>query len=288
MEGWPVIALRAAAYGDGLLLAGLLLGGGLRLPGRLSPALIMALALAGALLAAGQFVATSLAMMGGDIAALDRAMVTFMLLETSMGISSLVRFLAFLLAAIAIWGAGGRRSAAVAALVALGSFAWSGHAGAGEGWAGYAHRISDIAHLVAAALWTGAMALLIHALGKWRPGAALGDIRIALQRFASVGSAIVLVLIVSGVTNLLMIVGFSDLPALVWSGYGWTLAVKLALFMLMLGLAARHRWRLVPQLDSSNDASSVGALRSGIGLEIVIAALVIVAVAVLGTLAPTP
>lgn len=42
-------------------------------------------------------------------------------------------------------------------LVAVATLVWSGHAGVTEGAAGTVHRISDILHMIAAAVWIGAI-----------------------------------------------------------------------------------------------------------------------------------
>jgi len=98
------------------------------------------------------------------------------------------------------------------------------------------------------------------------------------------------VLVVTGVYRAL-----AELPsfdALWTTSYGVVLVVKLAIFVLMLGLAAWNRFSLHPRLErdalgiSPGGASALAALRTSIRAEVVLAALVMVAVAVLVSIPP--
>lgn len=293
MSEWVAIGLRFAAYADLMLLAGLAMGGGF---GRHAPAIggrvIGWLAVLGVVITIAQFAATSLAMSGYDLAVLDREMLAFMAFETPMGISHIVRAVALgLLAALQLAGRASRPVATALALVALGSLAWTGHAGASEAALGWAHRSSDIVHLVAGALWIAALAMLVRLLllDLATPGAATTALA-ALARFSGIGGIIVAAIVVSGAINLVVIVGVAGLSTTFETSYGQLLVLKLILFGVMLGLAGFNRWRLVPTLETASggdrQAMAQHRLRLAILVETAAAVLILAVVAVLGTLSP--
>ncbi len=279
------VTLRFLVYLDLLLLAGLTLCARRTMPFEVPARMVAALAAMGALLTVAQFMATALAMTGGDTAMLDREMLRYLAMQTPMGISSIARFvLLALIAVVAISSLRARWTIPSLALVAVATLAWSGHAGASEGDVGILHRASDIIHLVAASAWLGTLALLLLALA--RLDIPTTELIAALRRFAVTGTLIVGALILSGVVNLWAIVGFEALPAVVATEYGRTLILKLLLFAAMLGFAAYNRWRLTPRLERAAN-ESVRSLRVSVSLEAAAAVGVILTVAFLGTQSPT-
>lgn len=292
MSEWVAIGLRFAAYADLMLLAGLALGGGL---GRHAPAIgrrvIGWLAALGVVITVAQFVATCLAMTGNDPAALDREMLAFMAFETPMGISHIVRVAALGLLVVLRAGLAGRPVLAALALIALASLAWVGHAGASEAALGWAHRGSDIAHLVAGAIWMAALVMFVRMLliDFATPHAATSALS-ALERFSGIGAIIVGAIVVTGAINLVAIVGIKGLSATFGTAYGQLLVLKLVLFAGMLGLAAFNRWRLVPDLKaafaSGEQVTALRRLRLAIMAETMLAILILAVVAILGTLSP--
>jgi len=278
------VTLRFLVYFDLLLLTGLAFCARRTVPDEVPARLIGGLAVAGAVLGLAQLLTTALAMTGGDAAALDAEMLRFIAVETPAGFASLVRFLLLALLAVAVARRPNARVFHIAlAFAALAALAWTGHAGASEGGLGRIHRASDILHLAAAAVWVGTLALLLRAL--LRPDGATTGLIDALHRFAATGTLIVGALIVTGIVNLLAIAGLAALPTLPDTAYGRILALKLALFAAMLGFAAFNRWRLVPRLKAA-PASGTRHLRASVALEAMLAVGLILAVALLGTLAP--
>jgi len=150
--------------------------------------------------------------------------------------------------------------------------------------AGTWHRAADVAHIWAAAGWIGALAALLHAVVTLRHD--VQRVAAMLGGFALMGTLIVATLIISGAINLVMIVGLADLPALVGSRYGLLLGAKLALFALMLGLAAVNRWRLTPLLERGETQQAIAHLRLSLAIETSAAITIIGLVAWLGTLDP--
>jgi putative copper resistance protein D len=290
---WAAIGLRLAAYVDLMLLAGLALGGGL---GRHAPAIggrsVTALSAIGVIVTVAQFAATCLAMAGNDVTALDREMLASMAFETPMGLSHIVRAAALgLLTVASATGPARRLTVATLAIVALGSLAWTGHAGASEAALGWVHRSSDIAHLIAGAIWIAALVMFARILlfNFAVPGSS-GHAVVALERFSTVGAAMVGAIVVTGFINLVAIVGVEGIWASFRTDYGRLLVLKLTLFTAMLGLAAGNRWLLVPRLKRSlaagEHAVALRRLKLAIVTETALAFAVLAVVAVLGTLSP--
>lgn len=254
-----------------------------------------ALLLAGAL--AGLFLQT--AVMAGDPAmALNAQALGMVLTGTAFGPAILARILlaAGVLAA-ALWmapRAGLWRSAAGAGALILASFAWTGHGAAEDGLAGAVHAVSDILHLLAAGVWLGALVVLAVLSWRSRRDAAsqsLATLHRALEGFSGVGSLAVAVLLASGLVNSAFLVGLRPVEAIVTSLYGQLLLAKIALFGLMLLLAATHRFRLTPRLGlalrtGQRSEPALAALRRSLLLETALGVGVLALVSVLGAIAP--
>jgi putative copper resistance protein D len=174
------------------------------------------------------------------------------------------------------------------------SFAWTGHGIEGEGMPGLIHLGADIIHLLAAAVWIGALLCLAFVI--------LQSIRIrseqnaefayhALKGFSGIGTAAVALLIFSGIVNGWFLVGPRHIGQLFTTAYGGLLIVKLVLFAAMLAFAAANRFRLNPQLGVAlrNDETvnqPLVVLRRSILTETVLGLLVLVVVSWMGTLEP--
>jgi putative copper resistance protein D len=295
METWTAIGLRFAAYVDLMLLVGLLMGSGLgRYAPAINPRLIGWAAAFGLFVTVGQFLATCLSMTGDDIAALDQETLTFLAFDTPMGVSHIVRATALgLLVILASNGRAGRPIEAVLAITALGSLAWSGHAAASEAAIGWVHRSSDIVHLVAGAVWIAALVMLTRLLITSMDARETAVHALAaLERFSAIGAVVVTAIAVTGLINLLAIVGIGGLTSVFANEYGRLLLLKLALFLMMLGLAGLNRWRLVPRLratlDEKGSEAVLKTLRRTIAAETSLAFVVLAVVAMLGTISPSP
>jgi putative copper resistance protein D len=201
--------------------------------------------------------------------------------ETGFGQAALARAVLFTLAAIAAATGAWRLTSLLAALACIG-FAFGGHAAADEGVAHLIHIAADAAHALAAAVWLGALPPLLVVLSNGRTA----DARAGLDRFSAIGPAVVAVLVLSGAVNTWLIVGPANLSGLLTDAYGRTLAAKLALFALMLGLAAANRWRLAPRLRPGDGAEALADLKRSLLFENLLGLGVLILVALLGTLAP--
>lgn len=177
--------------------------------------------------------------------------------------------------------------------IAIGGLAWSGHGAMDEGAVGWLHLVADIAHLLAAGIWVGALAclLLLVARPSARTDAAhLWATHRALDGFSLVGTSVVAVIVVTGLVNAWLLVGPGNATALASTIYGQLLLAKLALFTAMVGFAAINRYRLTPalaaRLDAKEHRGAIAALRISVALETGSVVLVLALVAWLGTLQP--
>ena len=222
------------------------------------------------------------AMMSGDlVGATDPATLSAAIIGTSAGRAGLLRVAALALL-LGLVGLGGPLSRLICGAVALATLAWAGHAAGGEGLAGALHLSADVLHLWAAGIWLGALVAFCTMVAVRRPDpAATAD---ALAAFSGIGSAVVAVLIATGLANLQPLVVWAPWPQLTTSPWGWLLLVKLAMFVAMLGLAAANRFVLTPRLRAAQDG--IAALRRSLALETGLAFAIAALVSLLGTLTP--
>lgn len=179
----------------------------------------------------------------------------------------------------------------IAGGIALSTLAWGGHGAMDEGVRRYVHLTSDIAHLIAAGAWAGA---LLAFLLLSQPTATPGNVALLNRTsngFAQVGTAIVLTLVITGTVNYLLIVDAS-VPDMSLTSYGGLLVAKLGLFGTMLALAAANRFYLSPRLEhavrTGDHAIAVLTLRRSLMFESTAATLILLLVAALGVLSPSP
>ena len=112
--------------------------------------------------------------------------------------------------------------------------------------------------------------------------------RDAAQRFSTWGIVSVGTLLATGVINARILVG--SIHALIVTGYGQLLMLKLVLFAIMLVLAATNRFWLTPRLALSSESETrLEALRQltrNSVTEIALGLTIFAIVGVLGTLHP--
>jgi putative copper resistance protein D len=233
------------------------------------------------------------AMMAGGWEAVDAAAVVYVVQSMSLGTAHVVRAGLALLGTTVLLLGGGRRSAALVAAAlfagATASFAWSGHGASSEGSAGLVHLMADIVHALAAAVWLGALAgfflLLLHRVRNDQASARV------LAGFGTIGTAAVAVLAFTGVINAAFLVGPDGSRLLTSSAWGQLLFAKLALFLLMVWLAAQNRYSLTPRLERAltegrDIAEAIQSLRLSIGLELAAGVALLGLVAAMGVETP--
>ena len=146
-------------------------------------------------------------------------------------------------------GRGPDRRLAVALVLAGGSLAAVGAAGhaASARWWPWAAIGVDAVHLLATGAWLGGLVpfvLLLQWAGSAGDRVALAAAAAATRRFLSVGLTAMTILAGTGAFNLWEHV--PSVPALLGTSYGHWLALKLGLWGLLLGIAARSRWVVKP------------------------------------------
>lgn len=236
-------------------------------------------------------------MNGINIDKLDVASLAIVLTDTRWGHAISARIVLSLVAVLIVnLGQPSRglwKITCVLSVILLSSFAWTGHGASTPGTGGLVHLVADIAHVIAAGLWLGALgaflALLFSAGSQdLDQQAALLN---ALKTFSGIGSALVATLIVSGLINSYFLIGISHVPELLASPYSRLLVIKLILFGMMLGLAAWNRFRLTPALATALENGqalhqTLGDLRRSLVLESLAGAAVLALVGVIGMMEP--
>lgn len=300
---WPLIGVRFALYGvqGGLFGLSAFSLYGLRAGERVSALALrpwlVASAVLGLLLSAVALALLAAAMMGTPPWPVDRDAVGMLLDQPGIGTAWKLRVAALAVAALAALFTARRGLwlvvVALASGAALATLAWTGHGAMNEGTVGWVHLAADILHLVAAGAWTGALLGLVLLVA--RPARRVDATHLALSHralhgFGTVGTIVVATLVVTGLINAWLLVGPGNVRALGTTLYGQLLLAKLALFALMLGLAALNRFRLTPQFEASIAASdhrgALGALRRSLGAETGCIIAILALVAWLGTLEP--
>ena len=304
-DDWLVVALRFALYLDLMVLFGVPLFSlhAMRPDDRTSALawkyvrIVGLAAVLGIGLSLVSMVMMAKAMTGAsEYAELTAHVFGMIMTGTSVGLAWTARIVV-LLAVLALIAALRTRPAlrfgALAALgaVALATVAWAGHGAMDDGTRGGLHLGSDIAHLLAAGAWVGALfAFVVLSKGARGASSEVADLLgRASNGFAHIGTAIVATLVLTGAINYLLIVG-PTAEGLLTTAYGGLLVAKLALFALMLVLAAANRYRLSPRLAGAlkdgNHAEAVAALRQSLLTETCLAILILALVAWLGVLSP--
>jgi copper resistance protein D len=214
--------------------------------------------------------------------------------ETQFGLVSKVRLvLAVILAACLAYdrSAQARWLAPGSALGFTAAIAWTGHAGSTLGELGNLHLAADALHLIAAATWIGGLVplALLLAAARRHQGLAWGSLaRDAAQRFSTLGLVSVGTLLLTGTINAWILVG--SIHALIVTGYGQLLMLKLVAFAVMLVFAATNRFWLTPQLAPSSDnepqLEALCRLTRNSVIEIALGLTIFAIVGALGTLHP--
>jgi putative copper resistance protein D len=181
---------------------------------------------------------------------------------------------------------------AIIATTLLGSLAWAGHAGATLGVERSIHLTADAAHLIAAGLWPGGLLPLTLVLLQACRSSQLSLLLAAsaiTRRFSALSLLVVAALAATGLTNSYFLVG--SLHALVTTGYGRLLTLKVLLFVIMISFGACNLLRFKPQLALANEqnAKQRDALRKlmrNVIAELCIGTLIVLIVGALGATPP--
>ena len=215
--------------------------------------------------------------LGGDLASAVDPQFLGLMMGTSLGLSTVLAALGFIMAATLPRVVAARRSIAGVATIAViaTSFAIHGHAVLG----GVMTGLLLVIHLSCVAVWLGAflplrrLCMLVD-----KDAAALGELADIAHHFARVASWAVGMLVISGGGFAACLTG--SLAAVFTTAYGLVLLAKIGVVTGLLGLAALNRYRLVPALRDG-DRSAAARLKASINLEIAGAAVILALTAVL-------
>lgn len=304
-DDWLVVALRFALYVALMVLFGVALFGlyAMRPSDRSSAIarryvqIVGFAAVLGIGLSLASVVVMAKAMTGAsEYAELTAHVLGMIVTGTSVGLAWTARVVVLLAALVAIVMLHARPVLRFGVTSTLGAFAlatiaWAGHGAMDDGARGGLHLAADIAHLLAAGAWVGALLAFVILSTRARessPEAAdlLGR---ASNGFACIGTLIVVTFVLTGVVNYLLILGPTT-AGLLTTAYGGLLLAKLVLFALMLVLAAANRYRLSPRLAAAlrggNHVHAVLTLRQSLIMEATLGILTLALVAWLGVLPP--
>lgn len=247
-----------------------------------------------ALLSALAWLATVIANMTGDwMDIADPEVVRSALFETAFGQIWLGRMaLTLVLLALACFRSStaswtGRRLFVLLAALLLGSLALTGHAAAHKGPWGDVHRADQALHLLGAGAWLGGLAPLAAVLGLARrtgSEAAVGWAGTVVHRFSRMGYWAVGLIFVTGALNSIFLVGSP--AAILPTQYGKVLLAKVALVLVMVGVAAVNRFTLAPRLAGPAATRPITALWRNVMAELALGLAVLALVSLLGTLVP--
>lgn len=273
------IALRLLVYLDSALLLGILL---------FSASWTRQVRLATALFAAVGIVLTTVTMLRlaasfSDSAAIfDMPTLQMLLTETAMGWAAIARITALLAVFALTLTSANRIYPTLSVIIAVVSLSWNGHGAMTDDALGWLHLVGNALHLLAAFGWIGAITAFLWAATLSKESS--HDLAARLERFAGVGTALVAVLLATGIANTLFIVGANALPTLLETSYGSLLVTKIGLFAVMLAAAAANRFWLTPRMIAS---PALAAVRTSLGAELILGLGVLAIVAWLGTLDPS-
>jgi len=222
------------------------------------PRVALAIGLAGAVASLG---ALGLDLLGLPLVALATAAPWKVAFATSAGPALVIALAAMLLALLALHSAWYARAFAIIAFAGVGlSLAMTGHAATAP--PEVLTRPAIFLHGLGVAFWIGALAPLAALMSK--PATAALPV---VNRFSRIAVLAVGVLALTGLG--LAVVQLEKPSALVETRYGAILSAKLALAVLLLGLAALNRFRLTPALALGDAAAT--ALKRSILLECLLA-----------------
>lgn len=220
---------------------------------------------------------------GGDRLADGIAVLGPVLSETNFGHLLAIRLALLVLAAV-VFGSGCNRGRTVIAFGLAGAAvvlqAALGHGAAMAGAEGHLLLVSLALHLLAAGAWLGSLAPLLIIVGVLPRAAS----HAAAVRFSILGTSCVPVLVATTLLQGWYLVG--GISGLFGTAYGRIALAKLALFAVLLGFAAVHRFWLVPALMAADAGVAPTQLRHSILAETLVGLLVVILAGILLNLSP--
>ena len=211
----------------------------------------------------------------GDVSGMTDPEMLGLLWTTPVGTAFLLRLAGLgLLISGLLMGRVGAWVSVLGGIMAIWSFNHVGHVSGRET---ILLDIALILHLLAVALWIGVLTPLKRLASSPVTYAAAADVG---HRFGVVATVTVPALIVVGGYMGYQLVG--SFSALIGTGYGQALIIKVLLVGLLLGLAAANKLRFIPALRSG-DPAAAGHLSKSISVEWLVILVVLGTTAVLTT-----
>lgn len=164
----------------------------------------------------------------------------------------------------------------------LAGLAFVGHAAMLDGVMGFLQRSNQIVHLLSAAFWAGGLLPVAMLMQDARQMTTRYDAIRTLMRFSRYGHLAVALVVISGVINALLLLGW---PPGSFQLYSRLLLIKTLLVMLMCAVALFNRYWLVPRFQRSGENAQHAFLLTTLG-ELVLSALVLLLVSWFATLEP--
>lgn len=160
--------------------------------------------------------------------------------------------------------------------------AFVGHAAMLEGALGMLQRTNQAVHLISAAFWAGGLVPVAMLMRDAQQMATRYDAIRTLMRFSRYGHFAVALVVVSGVINALLLLGW---PPASFQLYSQLLLIKTLLVALMCAVALFNRYWLVPRFQRSGENAQGKFLLTTLA-ELLLSALVLLLVSVFATLEP--
>ena len=236
--------------------------------------LITAAAWAGLVLVAAQ-VMVAAGSLGGDMASATDTAILGLVMKSPLGLFSIIAGIGFAMITVMhrVKARGEKAARVVAAATVLLSLTVVGHAtqfGAVTG-------VLLAFHLGGIAFWLGAL-LPLRRMCVVASDTGPDALAAVADRFGRVAQVVVSGLVAAGLIYAALLLG--SMTALLTTGYGLALIVKILLVGGLIWLASRNRLRIVPAL-LKGDASAVAALRHIVELEMIMALAILAMSAVL-------
>jgi len=232
---------------------------------------LIAVAAWAGLVLVGVRLAVAAGSLGGDLASMRDPVLVGLVMQSPLGLSSMIAGIGFAMITVIgrVKARGEQAARIVAAATVLLSLTVAGHAT----MLGAITGVLLALHLGGVAFWLGALLPLRQLCGGAGDATSAAMLADVADRFGRIAQRVVPVLIVAGGVYAAILTG--SVAAMLTSGYGLALLVKIGLVAGLLWLAARNRFRIVPALQAG-DLSAALRLRRTIDWEILVAMAVLV------------
>lgn len=215
----------------------------------------------------------------GDFSGMFDLEILGILWQTPVGTALVMRAVGLSLLFLGLFMLRGKIVSIIGSLIALASFIQIGHVTESNG---YLLQVLLLVHLIGIALWLGILLPLFRL--STNPVHLQITANIA-HRFGQIATLFVPILLIAGGWLALNLVG--SINALVTTGYGRTLLLKIALVAVLLALAAANKFRFVPALRRG-DQTALSHLNLSVRIEGLFVLFILITTAVLTSVLTLP